>query len=166
MHIQPVNYHSASSEVLIFLDDIFFQETGEHLDTLQQKIIKGVISRQKYSDIADEYKCSVSHVKETASEVWRIFSSIFGEKINKGNFEATVGRKGIVSFGKSIQINQISNLVANGICIGDKDSSLGNDSTQSNDSNSSVKNDKSLIDRMLQEGLSTEQINRILDMSA
>lgn len=160
-----MNYSSTSSEVLIFLDDIFFQETGEHLDTLQQKIIKGVISRQKYSDIADEYKCSVSHVKETASEVWRIFSDIFGEKINKGNLEATIGRKGISSFGNSIQINQISNFVANSICFGENDSPFTKHQSQSSDNNLSVKNDKSLIDRMRQEGLSTEQINRILDIS-
>ena len=157
-----MNYSSASSEVLIFLDDIFFQETGEHLDTLQQKIINGVLSRQKYSDIADEYKCSVSHVKETASEVWRVFSNTFGEKINKGNLEATIGRKRIVASGKSIQINQSGNLVANSICIEERDTSLSKHSSQSNDSDSSVKNDKSLIDRMRQEGLSAEQITRIL----
>jgi hypothetical protein len=76
---------------------MFFQETGRHLDTLQQKIIKGVLSRRKYSDIAEEYKCAVSHVKETASEIWKIFSDIFGEKIGKNNLEAIIERRGIAS---------------------------------------------------------------------
>jgi hypothetical protein len=75
-----MNYSSASasSEILLFLDSLFFEETGKHLDTLQQKIIKGVLNRQKYYDIAEEYKCSIFRVKETASEMWKTFSIIFG----------------------------------------------------------------------------------------
>ena len=160
-----VNHPSDNLDTLLFLDEIFFEETGKHLDTLQQKIIKGVLSRQKYSDIAEEYKCSIYRVKEVAADLWRVISKLLGEKVNKNNLESAIERRGIASFGKSIQINQISNLVANGICLGGSSHSDGHSLAQEAQGISFNLKDsdlKTLVNRMIQEGLNVEQVIRVM----
>ncbi|MDF0552079.1 hypothetical protein [Kamptonema sp. UHCC 0994] len=43
-----------TTEVLKYLDELVFAQTGKHLDSLQIAIIKGVLSGRKYADIAKE----------------------------------------------------------------------------------------------------------------
>lgn len=82
-------------EVLKYLDDLVFHQTGKHLDSLQRAILKGVLTGQKYADIAKEYKCTRGHAKDEAYALWQILSEVLGEDLNKSNFRASVERLGL-----------------------------------------------------------------------
>ena len=73
-------------EVLKLADDLVFINTGKHLDNLQEVILRGTLQAQKYSKIADESHCSEGHIKDIASELWKLLSEVLGEKVNKANF--------------------------------------------------------------------------------
>jgi NB-ARC domain len=73
-------------EILNFADDLVFANTGKHLESLQQSILRSAWQGQKYSKIADEFHCTEGHVKDVASELWQLFSKILGEEVNKANF--------------------------------------------------------------------------------
>jgi NB-ARC domain len=49
-------------------------------------ILRGTLQGQKYSKIADESHCSEGHIKDIASELWKLFSKILGEEVTKSNF--------------------------------------------------------------------------------
>ncbi len=81
-----------SQEVLDYIDNLIFNQTGKHLDNLQFSILKGISEGKKYPDIAKEYKCTKGHVKDEAYELWHILSKALGEDVNRSNFYATVER--------------------------------------------------------------------------
>ncbi|MEG4111091.1 MULTISPECIES: NB-ARC domain-containing protein [unclassified Microcoleus] len=86
-------------EVLKIADDLVFVNTGKHLDNLQEMILRGTLQCQKYSRIADESHCSEGHVKDSASELWKLLSELLGEEVNKSNFRVTFERLKFSSFG-------------------------------------------------------------------
>ncbi len=99
--------------VLNSIDELIFQQTGKHLSNLQMGILKGVLNKEKYRDIAEQYKCSNGHVKDEGYELWQLLSEIFGEKLNKSNFVATVERLGFTNsqhqiIGNPVQIGNIN----------------------------------------------------------
>ncbi|MBE9164754.1 NB-ARC domain-containing protein [Tychonema sp. LEGE 06208] len=73
-------------EVLKLADDLVFINTGKHLDNLQEVILRGTLQGLKYSKIADESHCTEGHVKDIASELWKLLSEVLGEEVNKANF--------------------------------------------------------------------------------
>jgi hypothetical protein len=100
------------TEVLQFADNLVFAKTGEHLDDLKQAILRGVWQRQKYSKVAEEYHCTEGHVKDVASELWKLLSDLLGEELNKSNFRSTMERwqfSNVSYFEKAIlQINNVN----------------------------------------------------------
>lgn len=81
-----------TQELVNYLDELLYDSTGKHIDSLQVAILKGVLNGEKYKDIADKYKCSASHAKDEAYKLWRLLSQTFNEDINKSNLKATVDR--------------------------------------------------------------------------
>jgi len=79
-------------EVLKLADDLVFVNTGKHLDNLQEVILRGTLQGQKYSKIADESHCTEGHIKDIASELWKLLSEVLGEEVNKSNFRVTLER--------------------------------------------------------------------------
>jgi hypothetical protein len=73
------------AEVLKLADELLFTHTGEHLDHLQEIILKGTLQGQKYAKIASEKHLSEGHVRDTASELWQKLSDALGEDVNKLN---------------------------------------------------------------------------------
>ncbi|HAX77620.1 MAG TPA: ATPase [Cyanobacteria bacterium UBA11372] len=73
------------AEVLKLADELLFTHTGEHLDHLQETILKGTLQGQKYAKIASENHLSEGHVRDTASELWQALSDVLGEDVNKLN---------------------------------------------------------------------------------
>jgi hypothetical protein len=86
-------------EVLKLADDLVFVNTRKHLDNLQEMILRGTLQGKKYSKIADESHCSEGHIKDIASELWKLLSEVLGEEVNKSNFRATFERVKFSSFG-------------------------------------------------------------------
>lgn len=79
-------------EMLHLADEVIFTKTGKHLDDLQQAIVQGTLERKTYKQIAKDFDCSESRVREVGSELWKILSKELGEEISKSNFRAAIQR--------------------------------------------------------------------------
>ena len=76
------------SEIVQLADEVVFVKTGEHLDYLQEAILRGTLQGQKYWKIAEETHASEGHVRDVGSKLWKILSEGLGEEISKANFRA------------------------------------------------------------------------------
>jgi ABC-type glutathione transport system ATPase component len=79
-------------EVLKLADEIVFAKTGQHLDDLQQAVLLGSLQREKYKEIAKDFDCSESRVREVGAELWQILSEQLGEEVNKSNVRSAMER--------------------------------------------------------------------------
>ncbi|MEG3926861.1 NB-ARC domain-containing protein [Microcoleus sp. T3_D1] len=99
-------------EVLKLADDLVFINTGKHLDNLQEVILRGTLQGQKYSKIADQFHCSEGHIKDIASELWKLLSEVLGEEVNKANFRVRLEQvkfSNLWNFNKDIvQIGEVN----------------------------------------------------------
>ena len=100
------------AEVLKLADELLFTHTGEHLDYLQETILKGTLQGQKYAKIASENNLSEGHVRDTASDLWQILSDVLGENVNKLNarniLEKIIISNSVYAIGDYISIHQVS----------------------------------------------------------
>lgn len=85
-------------EMLQLADDLVFAKTGQHLDDLQQAVLRGTVQGETYQEIAAASHCSESHVRNVGSELWQILSKILGENIRKSNLRSTMERLQISIF--------------------------------------------------------------------
>jgi hypothetical protein len=85
-------------EILKFADDLVLAHTGEHLDYLQESILRGTLKGHKYSKIAEETHSSEGHVRDMGSQLWKILSEGFGEEITKRNFLAILDKGKVYNF--------------------------------------------------------------------
>jgi hypothetical protein len=79
-------------EVLKMADEIVFAKTGQHLDNLQEAILRGTMQGEKYTKIAEEIHCNESYVRDVGSKLWPILSEELGEDVNKTNFRSVIER--------------------------------------------------------------------------
>jgi len=79
-------------EILKFADNLVFAKTGKYLDNVQKAILWGTWQDQKYAKIAEELHRSEGHVRDIASELWKILSEVLGKEVNKSNFRSTLQR--------------------------------------------------------------------------
>lgn len=80
-------------DVVEWVNNLIFDETGEHLTPLQEAILTGVWQRQKYPQIAKDFHCSESHVKKEAAKLWEKLREELGEDLNKLNFRSKLEKK-------------------------------------------------------------------------
>ncbi|NEQ28071.1 MAG: ATP-binding protein [Microcoleus sp. SIO2G3] len=78
--------------MLKFADEIVFAKTGQHLDDLQEAVLRGTLQRDKYKEIAKNFDCSESRVREVGAELWRILSEELGEDVSKSNLRSAMER--------------------------------------------------------------------------
>lgn len=158
------------------IDDFVFQKTGEHLNSLQLAILKGVFDGQKYSAIAKQYGCTTGHAKDKGYELWRLLSEVFEEEVDKSNLVATIERLGFVNYQHHIVKNSvtISNInfcgnyeTAN---LENRDSSVP-ESNGKNPMSEDAKVEQLLretklqaVEKLSQLGLTSEQIAESLDL--
>ena len=100
--------------MLKFADDIVFAKTGQHLDDLQAAVLRGTLQRETYKEIAKDFDCSESRIREIGSELWQLLSEELGENINKKNFRSAMERLQISLFSNVIQDNVIQDNVGVG----------------------------------------------------
>ena len=86
-----------SNTVLNLLDELVFAKTDQHLDYLQKTILQGTLEGYKYSDIAKESHLSEGHIRDTASELWKILSEVLGEDITKSNIRAVLKKHSFIN---------------------------------------------------------------------
>ncbi|GAB4197760.1 MAG: hypothetical protein Fur006_46760 [Coleofasciculaceae cyanobacterium] len=73
-------------------DKIIFTKTGQHLDDLQAAVLRGTLQRETYKEIAKDFDCSESRVREVGAELWQILSEQLGEEVSKSNFRSAMER--------------------------------------------------------------------------
>ena len=160
-----------TQELVNYLDELLYDSTGKHIDSLQVAILKGVLNGEKYKDIAKEYKCSASHAKDEAYKLWRLLSQTFNEDINKSNLKATVDR--IISkntaknnYGFMVNNNKIDRV---NICRNSQSKIEENEDVISDEKilieSTQKKIKRDTIPRLMRLGLNAEQIAEALDLS-
>ena len=100
-------------EMLNVADRIVFEKTGQHLDDLQAAVLRGTLQRETYKEIAKDFDCSESRIREIGSELWQILSEELGEDVNKTNFRSAMERLEVsiysnVAQEESVQINSVN----------------------------------------------------------
>ncbi|MEG4803272.1 NB-ARC domain-containing protein [Microcoleus sp. ARI1-B5] len=96
-------------EVLKMADDIVFAKTGEHLDDLQEAILRGTMQGEKYTQIAEEIHCNESYVRDVGSKLWQILSEELAEDVNKKTFRSAMQR---------FQVSIVSHFAQDSVQIG------------------------------------------------
>jgi DNA-binding CsgD family transcriptional regulator len=110
------------TQILTLADHLVYTNTGQHLDTLQEAILRGTIEGHTYKTIADDNYISESHIKDVGSELWKSLSQSLGKEVNKKNFRAIFKEIKNNSF-SSTSIGQ-GNLTINNINLCQKPESL------------------------------------------
>ncbi len=87
-------------QMLKLADEIVFTKTGQHLDDLQAAVLQGTLQRETYKEIAKDFDCSESRVREVGAELWQILSEELGEEVSKSNFRAAMERLQVSLFSK------------------------------------------------------------------
>ncbi|HBE36015.1 MAG TPA: ATPase [Cyanobacteria bacterium UBA11368] len=100
-------------EALKLADEIVFAKTGQHLDDLQEAVLRGTLQRETYKQIAKDFDCSESSVRNAGSELWRILSEGLGEDVSKSNLRSAMERLQVSLFSKyfaqdSVQIGCVN----------------------------------------------------------
>jgi hypothetical protein len=90
-------------EMLNFADRIIFEKTGQHLDDLQEAVLKGTLQHETYKHVAKDFDCSESRVRNAASELWQILSEELGEDVSKTNFRSAMERFQVSLFSNVVQ---------------------------------------------------------------
>ncbi len=149
------------NEVLQFVDEVVHAKTGKHLNDLQRAIIEGTLKRQKYSEIADTYRCSEGHVKDMGYELLQVLSDAFGEPVDKGNLKSVLERQGnlTIRFGDSNIIGNIN------ICSDKATTSDINQSQTPDFQKSQYQIKMEAVSKLKHFGLSDEQIAEALGLT-
>lgn len=96
-------------EVLKLADKMVFTKTGQHLDDLQEAVLRGTLQRETYKEIAKDFDCSESRVREVGAELWQILSEQLGEEVSKSNFRSAMER---------LQVSIVSHFAQDSVQIG------------------------------------------------
>jgi hypothetical protein len=90
-------------ELLTWADQQVLAHTGKRLDDLQKAVLRGVCQHQKYWEIAESNNCTESHIRKTASQLWRKLSESLGagEQVKKTNLLATFDRLQVSKFSRA-----------------------------------------------------------------
>ena len=158
-----------TAHILQFVDKVLSAKTGKHLNDLQRGIIEGILNRQKYSDIAGTYGCTVGHAKDVGYELLQMLSDAFDEPVDKGNLESVLERQlnlninfgdRTTNFGNSHTINYINTCSELPNATPDKSQPATPDYQ---DSANQVKIE--MVGKLRQLGLRDEQIAEVLGLT-
>ena len=157
-----------SPQILQFVDEAVYTNTGKRLNNLQRRIIAGILNRQRYADVAETYGYSPHHVKKASYELLQMLSEVFGEPVKKSNLESVLERhinQNITTLGnknnqKIIGISYINNCPNPSTPTPDLSQPKNPDLQQTSKNQNKIET----IDKLRQFGLSDEQIAEALDI--
>ena len=92
-------------EALKIADKIIFEKTGQHLDDLQEAVLRGTLERETYKHIAKDFDCSESSVRKVGAELWEILSEELGEDVSKSNLRSAIERLQVSLFSSNFAQN-------------------------------------------------------------
>ncbi|NES83334.1 MAG: hypothetical protein F6K10_19070 [Moorea sp. SIO2B7] len=149
-----------------YIDELLYDSTGKHIDSLQVDILKGVLNGKKYKEIAKESQYSASYVKDEAYKLWQFLSDTLGEDINKSNFKATVERI-ITKKNQGVVVNQ-SKIDRFNFCpnsqpeIGENEDVISDAQILIESAQKKIK--RETVSRLVKLGLNAEQIAEALNL--
>ena len=157
-----------SPQILQFVDEAVYTNTGKRLNNLQRRIIAGILNRQRYADVAETYGYSSQHVKKASHELLQMLSEVFGEQVKKSNLESVLERQinqNITTLGnknnqKIIGISYINNCPTPSTPTPDQSQPENPDLQEESKNQTKIET----IDKLRQFGLSDEQIAEALDI--
>jgi hypothetical protein len=100
-------------EMLKIADGIIFTKTGQHLTDLQAAVLEGTLQHETYKQIAKDFDCSESNVRQAGAELWKILSEELGEKISKSNIRSTMERlqnSNVLTFAQDVVVSGSFNI--------------------------------------------------------
>ncbi len=100
-------------EALALVDKIVFEQTGQHLNDLQEAVLQGTIEHQAYKQIAQDFDCSESNARKAGAELWQILSEELGENVTKSNLGSAMKRwhnSNILNFAKEVRVSDSFNI--------------------------------------------------------
>ncbi|MEL7333517.1 MAG: NB-ARC domain-containing protein, partial [Cyanobacteria bacterium J06560_2] len=71
-----------------YADQLLYERTGKHLSDLQSYIIQQSWQGKTYGQVATLAGYSEGHIKDVASQLWKLLSEALGERITKGNLRS------------------------------------------------------------------------------
>jgi hypothetical protein len=155
-------------EILQFIDDAVYANTGKHLNDLQRGIIEGTLKRQKYDDIAENCGCSAGHAKDVGYELLQMLSDIFDEEVDQKNLKSVVERQSNLNISLGARSFNSNNNIIGCVNMGSEEPTLTPDKShpENPDLQPKSKNQTKIetIDKLRQFGLSDEQIAEALDI--
>jgi tetratricopeptide (TPR) repeat protein len=83
-----------ASDAVELADSLVFTVTGRHLSDLQRTILGQVWQGRKYLDIAHKAGYTEGHIKDVASQLWKLLSKVTGERITKSTVKSALERHG------------------------------------------------------------------------
>jgi AbrB family looped-hinge helix DNA binding protein len=89
-------------EILRQADEILFEQTGEHLDDLQNAILESAVMERKYTEVASEHHRTEGHIRDVAYELWNALSKSLGEEVNKSNLRSVMERSCVFNIRNSV----------------------------------------------------------------
>jgi tetratricopeptide (TPR) repeat protein len=81
-----------ASDAVELADFLVFTVTGRHLSDLQRTILGQVWQGRKYLDIAHKAGYTEGHIKDVASQLWKLLSKVTGERITKATVKSALER--------------------------------------------------------------------------
>ena len=158
-----------TAHILQFVDEVVCAKTGKHLNDLQRKIIKGILKRQKYSDIADTYGCTAGHAKDVGYKLLQMLSDVFDEPVDKYNLKSVLKRQSNINVvgdynnnfgGNSNTINYIN------VCSDPPTATVDKSQPATPDYQDSTNQVKiEMVGKLRQLGLKDEQIAEVLGLA-
>jgi hypothetical protein len=94
-------------EIVQLVDYVLQTTTGKSIDHLQVQILWTALTHKPYSEVAILRGCTEGHVRDVASEFWRVLSQYFDCRISKANAIAMLQRF-LANFSELEQVNSTS----------------------------------------------------------
>ncbi|MEG4417992.1 hypothetical protein QUA70_05210 [Microcoleus sp. LAD1_D5] len=158
-----------SPQILQFVDEAVYTNTGKRLNNLQRRIIAGILNRQRYADVAETYDYSSQHVKKASHELLQMLSEVFGEQVKKSNLESVLERhinQTITTLGNNNTFKDSNKISYINNCPNPSTPTPDESQPETPDLQEESKNQTQIekIDKLRQFGLSDEQIAEALDI--
>lgn len=155
-----------SPQILQFVDEAVCAKTGKHLNNLQRGIISGILKRQRYAEVAENYGYSSQHVKKASHELLQMLSEVFGEQVKKSNLESVIERQinQNINLGNKNTFKNTNKISYINNCPNPSTPTPDKSQPQTHDFHGNNRANFEKIGKLRQFGLSDEQIAEVLEL--
>jgi cell division protein ZapA (FtsZ GTPase activity inhibitor) len=102
-------------DIIGFINELVFARKKYYLNDIQIQVLTQALNKQTYQEIAETLAYSSSHIKEIASELWKLLSEIFNTKVTKTNLKSLFVNGELVIHRTRLQALGYSEDLGNGV---------------------------------------------------